>query len=347
MLSNKAKLLILVPVVLIAATAWLGYEHMTRSHRNILSQDATLTAPITNISATVPGRVSEIFVAENDKVSKGELLFTLEDETYRLQVQMAEGDLKAAEAAYEAQKRSIAAEEANAVIADQQIDRAKVNLELATETLERLLPLQPKGYVTDQQVQDARTAKRDAEVSLQQAEQQSTAARSLVSSPDASLALIESRRAALAIAERNLANTKVFAPHDGRVVGLGTSSGQFIVTGESVFTLVNTEHWFATALYREGEIGDIKVGTCATVYVMSDRSVPIRGHVQGIGWGVTTEGAINIPRSLPYVPKELDWVRIAQRFPVRIALDDPPPDLMRVGASASSVVEHGQSCTDE
>nr|WP_272213702.1 hypothetical protein [Marinicella sp. W31]MDC2879655.1 hypothetical protein [Marinicella sp. W31] len=73
---------------------------------------------------------------------------------------------------------------------------ARANLELAEETLERLLPLQPKGYVTDQQVQDARTAKRDAEVSLEQALQQSKAADALISTPEETLAVIEARRAA-------------------------------------------------------------------------------------------------------------------------------------------------------
>ncbi|TPW33364.1 multidrug transporter subunit MdtN [Martelella alba] len=347
MLSLKAKALALVPVALIAGTIWLGYSHMTRMRSNILSQDATLTADITNISASVPGRVSEIFVAENDRVTKGQLLLTLDDTVYRLQVTQAEGDLKAAEAAYETQQRNIAAEQANAAVAEQQIERARVNLDLATKTLDRLLPLQPKGYVTDQQVQDARTAKLDAEVSLQQALQQSTAANALVSSPEASLALIQSRQAALDIAKRNLANTRVYAPHNGRVVGLIFSAGQYIVTGQSVFTLVNTDKWYATALYREGELNDIRVGTCATVYVMADKSVPVKGHVQGIGWGVASEGAINIPRSLPYVPKELDWVRIAQRFPVRIALDNPPEHLMRIGASASSVVNYGTNCGDQ
>lgn len=344
MLSLKAKVIALVPIILIGGTIWLGWQHMARMNTNILSQDASLTAPITNISSTVPGRISELFVDENDKVEKGQLLFTLEDESYRLQVVQAEGDLKAAEALYETQKRHIEAESANAEIAVQQIERARVNLELAEETLERLLPLQPKGYVTDQQIQDARTARRDAEVSLEQALQQSRAADALVSSTEETKALIQSRQAALDIAKRNLANTKIFAPHNGRVVGLRVSSGQFVITGESVFTLVNTDRWFASALYREAELKDLAVGTCATVYVMADRSVEIKGKVQGIGWGVASESTINIPRALPYVPRELDWVRIAQRFPVRIELIDPPENLMRVGASASTVVRHGDHC---
>ncbi|QQM30795.1 multidrug transporter subunit MdtN [Martelella lutilitoris] len=344
MLSTKAKLVALIPVIVIGATLYLGWTHMTRMDANILSQDATLTAPITQISATVPGRIAEIHVSENEAVKKGDLLFTLEDDSYRLLVAQAEAELKAAEALYDSQQRSIAAETANAQIAVQQIERARANLELANETLERLLPLQPKGYVTDQQVQDARTAKRDAEVSLEQALQQSKAADALISTPEETLAVIEARRAALDLAKHNLANTKIFSPHDGRVVGLKFSSGQFVVSGAPLFTLVNTGQWFATALYREAELKNLPAGACASVYVMADRSVEIKGRVQGIGWGVATESMIELPSALPYVPKELDWVQIAQRFPVRIELIDPPENLMRIGASASTVVRHGDDC---
>jgi multidrug efflux system membrane fusion protein len=88
----------------------------------------------------------------------------------------------------------------------------------------------------------------------------------------------------------------------------------------------------------------IAVGDCAQVYVLADRSVRIAGSVTGIGWGVISEDVINLPRGLPYVPKSLNWVRIVQRFPVRIRLIDPPEDLMRIGASAVTVVHRGERC---
>ncbi len=73
--------------------------------------------------------------------------------------------------------------------------------------------------------------------------------------------------------------------------------------------------------FRETELKHIKVGDCATVYVMADRQRAIQGRVEGIGWGVSSEDMLNIPRGLPYVPKSLNWVRVVQRFPVRISLE--------------------------
>jgi membrane fusion protein, multidrug efflux system len=76
---------------------------------------------------------------------------------------------------------------------------------------------------------------------------------------------------------------------------------------------------------------------------MIDRSQPIKGVVEGIGWGVLDEERINLPRSVPYVPRSLNWVRVAQRFAVRVRLQNPPEHLMRLGASAIVEVKHGEA----
>jgi multidrug efflux system membrane fusion protein len=66
--------------------------------------------------------------------------------------------------------------------------------------------------------------------------------------------------------------------------------------------------------------------------------------VQGIGSGVLDTDRINLPRSVPYVERSLNWVRVAQRFPVRIRLEEPPQELVRLGASAVVEVKHGDAC---
>jgi membrane fusion protein, multidrug efflux system len=78
---------------------------------------------------------------------------------------------------------------------------------------------------------------------------------------------------------------------------------------------------------------------------MIDRSQPIKGVVKGIGWGVLDEERINLPRAVPYVQRSVNWVRVAQRFPVRVRLENPPEQLMRLGASAVVEVKHGDRCS--
>ncbi len=335
---------ITLAVVILISTVASGWWYLKRAADNPLSEDAVLTANLVNVAATIAGRVVTIAVIDNQRVAKGDLFFALDPEPYALAVAQVRADLRLAEATRDAQRRTISAEQSNAAVAAQQVQRARDNLALAEATLARLLPLAPDGYVTAQQVDDARTARDDARTSLEQALRQAEAADALVTTLDASEALVEARRAALAIAERDLAATQVFAPHDGLVVGLTVSTGEIVAPGQSLFTLIDAEHWYASATFPETELSRIAIGDCATVYVLADRSRPLVGRVDSIGWGVLSEDLVNLPRGVPYVPKSLNWVRIVQRFPVRIRLDDPPAPLMRLGASAVAVVRHGEDC---
>lgn len=145
-------------------------------------------------------------------------------------------------------------------------------------------------------------------------------------------------------ASRTETDTVIRAPHDGLVVGLSISPGEYVLPDQSIFTLIDSQHWYASAYFRETELPIIKIGDCATVYAMQNRNKVMNGRVEGIGWGVTSQDQINLPRSLPYVPKSLNWVRVEQRFPVRITIDKPDTELMRVGATATVTVRSQDDC---
>ncbi len=346
-LSNKLKLILGggASLLVILAAGVLVYHQLTRTRSNPMSDDVTIGADIVHIAPSVAGRISRIQVRENDYVLEGQTLFEIDKTPYQLAVDQTSADLAIAVASANDKARTIKAEQTNAIIAAEQVERARANLDLATQTLDRLLPMESKGYVSAQQVDDARTAKRDAEVSLNEALRQQEAAEVLISDEEAAKALVKARRAALAIAEFELEQTVVRAPNDGRVVGLSVSAGGYVLPGQSVFTLINSQSWFASAAYVETALPGIEIGDCATVYVLADRGRAIQGVVDGIGWGVSSKEQILLPNALPIIPKSLDWVRVQQRFPVRIRLDDPPADLMRVGASAVSIIQRGDACT--
>lgn len=316
-------------------------------HRGALrpsTEDASIDADVVHVAAAVGGRITDIPVAENMPVAKGDLLFQIDPSPYRSAVAQAQADLDLAEATVGTQRRALSTQRSAATVAGDQVARAVANLELAKRTVERLRPLADKGYVPTQQFDQAQTAERDATTSVQQAREQSTAAARAVDTDAASQATVRARQAALAIAQRALADTTVRAPHAGRVVGLTVSSGEMVLPSQSLFTLVDTDEWFAVANFREFDLATIKVGDCATVYSMIDRHQPIKGVVQGIGSGVLDPERINLPREVPYVERSLNWVRVAQRFPVRVKLEGPPQPLMRLGASAVVEVKHGASC---
>lgn len=330
-----AAIIVLGAIALIVVDRWIS---------DPLSEDAMLQADVVHISTPVPGRVEKFHVVDNDRVKRGDLLFSLDPTVYQLRVEQAEAELLAAQAAVDARRRQIQAEHSNVSIANEQVERALSNLSLTQKTLDRLVPLGKKGYVTAQQVDDARTLNHDAQVSLNQARAQVQAAESLVGTMEAAEAVVQVSRSALAIARRALADTEVRAPHDGLVVGLEVSAGEYVAPDQSLFTLINTEHWYATAFFRETDLAQIQPGSCALVYVLADPSIAIRGTVDSIGWGIASVDMIDLPRTLPIVQKSLNWVRVAQRFPVRVRLGDAPESLLRVGASAVVAMQHAHDC---
>ena len=344
-LSGKPRLRALaISIVVIAAAAAIAAAVARAYAGRPATDDSVIDADIVHVAAAVGGRVVRLPVHENDLVRKGDLLFQIDPVPYRLALNQAAANLDLARATLDTQRRIVSTQRSNAAIAGEQARRAQTNYGLTLRTEERLQPLAEKGYVPQQQLDQAQVAVHDATTSIRQAQEQERAARRAVDTLAGAEAAVRAAEAALAHAQRALDDTTVLAAHDGRVVGLTVSSGEMVAPSQALFTLVNTEEWFAVANMRETDIGTIATGDCATVYSMVDRTAPIKGVVQGIGWGVLDDDRINLPRSVPYVKPSVNWVRVAHRFPVRIRLEQPPAGLVRLGASATVQVRHGAAC---
>lgn len=93
------------------------------------------------------------------------------------------------------------------------------------------------------------------------------------------------------------------------------------------------------ANFREGEIRHISPNARVDVYLLTDPKRRFAGKVQGIGSAVHPEGEIDLQGRVPMIRRELNWVHIAQRFPVRIEIENPDPDLLRMGASAVAIIQ--------
>ncbi|HGN0628776.1 multidrug transporter subunit MdtN [Achromobacter xylosoxidans] len=321
----------------------LAYAYHRSSHYPA-TDTAAIDADLVHIATPVGGRLVSLPVKENQRVTKGDVLLQIDPEPYRLTVQQAEADVAMARAALEMRRRTLIAERANSAVADEQLRRAQANHALAARTVTRLAPLAAKGYIPAQQYDQSQVALRDAEVSLKQAQQQQAAAADTIGDEAEAQAALQAREAALARARHSLGETTVRAPHDGYVTGLSVLSGETVAPGQSLFTLVASAEWFAVANFRETDLARIATGDCATVYSMIDRAQAMRGKVVGIGAGVLDGERVNVPHSLPLVQRSVNWVRVAQRFPVRIELEEPPPELVRMGASAVVEIRHGSAC---
>jgi multidrug efflux system membrane fusion protein len=232
----------------------------------------------------------------------------------------------------------VASQTSKADAAARGVSSAEAQLTLASSTLARMEPLLARGFVSAQQVDQARTAQRTAEIALQQARLQADEARQAITNTKPTEAELLGARASLALAERDLNNTVVRAPCDGRIAGLDVAAGEFAASGHALFTIIDTEHWYAIGNFRETDLAGIRPGQSATVYVMAEPSRALRGIVDSLGWGVASDVSATL-FGLPHVERTLNWVQIAARFPVRIRLDAPPEDLMRFGATAVIVID--------
>ncbi|KVE38014.1 multidrug transporter subunit MdtN [Burkholderia sp. TSV86] len=337
----KGRLIALAIVALGIAAIWYAYE---RSVRYPSTDAATIDADVVHVATPVSGRIVRLAVHENQRVSKGDLLFEIDPVPYRLSVAQAQADVELARASLDSRHKAIIGETSNAAVAAEQVKRAAHHYELSTRTVERLAPLAAQGYVPTQQFDQAQVSQRDAAVSLKQAQEQQRASSRTIGDDADAVATLHAREAALARAQHALDDTVVRAPHDGYVTGLSILAGETVGPNQSIFTLVDASEWFAVGNFRETALSRIALGDCATVYSMIDRSRAIRGHVVGIGAGVSDPGRVDLPRALPIVERSVNWVRVEQRFPVRVKLDEPDEKLVRVGASAIIEIRHGSAC---
>jgi membrane fusion protein, multidrug efflux system len=312
------------------------------STSNPKTDAAEIEAPVAHISATVPGRIIEIAVENNARVNKGDVLFRIDPEPYQLRLDQARAELKGARSEVRQGGKNLSAEQSNSQVADKQVERARLNVALAQQTLNRLEPLLEKGYVTAQQVDQARTAYNDAQVSLDQALFQSSSAETVVGTLDTRTAQVAAAEAAVALAQRDLNNTVVLAPFDGKVSGLTIAEGEYALLGAPLFSLIDIGQWEAVGFFRETELANIAVGNAADVYVMSDPNRRLTGQVVSIGWGVRSQESATV-LGMPVISNSLNWVKVAKRFPVYVHLNSPPDNLMRIGASAVMVVHSGSA----
>jgi multidrug efflux system membrane fusion protein len=263
---------------------------------------------------------------------------------------------------------SIREAEADVTHSEAALDRAKAEGAYAENNLHRVEPLLAKQFVTVDQVDQARTAERTSAQAVHEAEsqlalnrahlnsmlaalaqaqasaEQSTAqlhqSQSSVLTLDPLVAQRQGRTAAIGTAEYNYNQCRVYAPFDARVTNLVISEGAYAHVGQEIFTLIDTRVWWVLANFRETQLKHVQPGMTADIYVMSDAGLRLTGVVESTGYGVTPDPSFwgRVTPGLPDIQRTLSWVHLASRYPVRIRIQSPPSDAIRLGESAVVVV---------
>jgi multidrug efflux system membrane fusion protein len=309
------------------------------------TDDAVARANVVGIAPRVKGQIIKLNVQDNQAVAAGDVLFEIDPEDYQLSLDKAKAALATLDQEIEVARAQDSQLKFQVKAAEAGVEQAKAELKQAGDTLLRLEPLLTNGFAKADDVDKAATAKAVAAASLAAAEEKLKTAQTELST----LATLNAQRAgavaAVNLAALELSYCKVIAPFPGRVINLNISVGAYASAGISVFSLLDTRKWYVIANFREAEVRRMAPGTEAIVYLSSAPGSRFRGTVQGIGWAVDPEGEVDLPfGGVPYVKRELNWVRVAQRFPVRIEVENPDPDLFRMGASAVAIIQnpHGK-----
>lgn len=152
----------------------------------------------------------------------------------------------------------------------------------------------------------------------------------------AAQAQAETAKANLQLAQLNLSYTRITAPVNGYVTNMNISPGTYVSAGKQLTALVDTSSFWVAAYFKETQLPFIKVGEKAKVTLLGHREHPIMGEVRSIGWGIfVLDGSSDPSGLLPAVSQTVDWVRLPQRFPVRIQLAPDPELPLRIGETAS------------
>jgi RND family efflux transporter MFP subunit len=151
-------------------------------------------------------------------------------------------------------------------------------------------------------------------------------------------------QAALEQAQLNLEFTEVRASVDGYVTNLNLRLGSQAVANQSALALIDSNSFWVHGFFREDRIGDVQPGDRAIVTLMSYPDRPLEGQVDSLGWGIAQDDGSTSYNLLPKISATFDWIRLAQRVPVRVHLVDPPKDIpLRVGTTASVMVMTGNN----
>jgi multidrug resistance efflux pump len=304
-------------------------------YRHPRTDDAYVRANFIGIAPHVSGPIVELPIVDNQFVRQGDLLFVVDPRPYQSVLDAAKAQLELAN--LEIKGYAQAVEAAQAALRARQADA-----EYAAQYLRRLEPLLDGQFVTKNQVMEARAKSAAAAAAVERARSEVRRAEDLLGQLGDVNARRQAAQAAVDDAQLDVDYCYVRAPFDAWITNLNIAVGQYANQGEEIFALIDDRQWYVMANFRESFLRHIAPGMPVEVYLISYPQRRFRGRVQGVGWGLFQQNGATVG-VLPSVEPTLNWVRLAQRFPVRIALEERDPERpFRMGQTAVVTVRGGE-----
>lgn len=276
------------------------------------TRDGRIRGDVIQVSSDVSGLVTEVLVHDNQTVKQGQVLFKIDVARQALDVEQARSDLAKAQA-------SLAAAEAEFFQAKANLVKSQANTNLAEKNAHRYANLM-EGAISKQE-QDQMFAAR--EQSHAEHEQMQASIQQAKANIAQQRALIDAATSNLHLTQLNLNRSQVLAPADGTLSNFEMKAGNYVKVGQAVAALLDRSQLYVVGYFEETKLNKIYLGAPASVQLMGDSNL-LKGHVQGIASGIEDRERTSTTGLLANVNPTFSWVRLAQRVPVKIALDEIP-----------------------
>lgn len=321
-------LLIVIPAAAIIAGGY-WYE---ATGRYVTTENAYVKAHVIAVSPNIDGRVTDVYVGENQRVRAGETLFKINAEPFWMMVRMSEAKRETARQEIEATRA-----EYHQIVAE--IEKAKADVKHYEREAGRQRKLASKAITT-------RTRLDDAEFNLSTAKQDVATRRQKIRTVLARLGGDPARGAELhpdfiaaetekAMAEMNLGYTEIKAPVDGIITRLKLEAGEWVEEGEPAFGLIAVDKTWIEANLKETQLTHVRVGQDVKVEIDAYPDAVWKAKIASISPATGAEFSV-----LPPQNASGNWVKVVQRLPVRIEIETAPehPPL-RAGMTATVTVD--------
>ena len=310
---------------LFASVASGGYLYWDDAARFETTDDAFIAARQFAVAPKVSGYITSVPVTDNQHVAAGDVIAGIDDRDYRIALAQAEAQVAAAQASIENIAAQTAVQQAQVAQSAAQVQQQQASLTYAEQQSARYGTLARDGWGTVQNAQQWASQQRQSAASLKSVEQagvaterQLAALKAQRASAEASLAQATAQRDQ---AKLNLSYTVVTAAQPGRVVQLGAAAGQYAQPGTSLSMFVPDDLW-VTANFKEIQLDRMRPGQRVTLSIDAYPERSIDGHVASVQPGSGTAFSL-----LPAENATGNYVKIVQRVPVKIILDNPPADV--------------------
>ena len=304
------------------------------------TRDGTVRAYVVTMAPEVAGHIVELPVVDNKHVRKGDLLMVIDPTNYQIGVSQAEGVVHQAEASVQNIDAQIAVQQSQIDSNQAQVDRAQATLVFAKEQAVRYAKLAQDGWGTVQDAENYGSQQRQQEAAVQAALENLALAQRQIASLQAqhlsAVGTLEQTQAELRQARVNLQRTRIVSPVDGYVTNLLAELGDYVNVGVTTISIVDADSFWVDGYFEETNVSPIRVGDPAEVKLMGYTQV-LRGHVNSIAREINVANAQPNGQGVATVNPIFTWVRLAQRIPVRIQIDQVPEGMALVAGMTATV----------